>query len=167
MTPYSVPATNEQTNFNAALCRTRVLIEQTYGILKQQFQCLHHGLRCSSEQAVDYITACSILHNIGINRSDIFINNNCLDSDAVQCIYNEIPVPHNIDGYRKRNAIAFFSVKIDVCVKNIYVIVIKNIQHINAMSSRQFQLNSNYTFFKNTETHKYKTINYLHVGYYI
>ena len=126
MTPYNVPATNEQTNFNAALCRTRVLIEQTYGILKQRFQCLHHGLRCSPEQAVDYITACSILHNIGINRSDIFINNNCLDLDVVQCINNEIPVPQNNDGYRKRNEIAhmFFSVKIDVCVKYIHIIVI-------------------------------------------
>ena len=27
---------------------------------------------------------------------------------------------------------------------------------IFAMSNRQFQLNSNYIFFKNTETHKYK-----------
>ena len=74
--------------------------------LKQRFQCLHDGLRCSPEQAVDYITACSILHNIGINRSDIFINNNCLDLDVVQCINNEIPVPQNNDGYRKRNEIA-------------------------------------------------------------
>ena len=106
MTPYNVPATNKQTNFNAALCRTKVLIEQTYGILKQLFQCLHHGLRCSPEQAVDDITACSILHYIGINRSDIFINNNCLDLDIVQCINIGIPVPQNNDGYRKRNEIA-------------------------------------------------------------
>ena len=100
------PARNEQKKINEALCRTRVLIEQTYGISKQQIQCLHHDLHCSPEQAVDYITACSILHNIGINRSDIFINNNSLDLDVVQCINSEIPVPQNIDGYRKRNAIA-------------------------------------------------------------
>ena len=81
-------------------------MEQTYDTLKQRFQYLHHGLRWSPKQAVGYITACSILHNIGINRSDIFINNNCLDLDVVQCINNEIPVPQNNDGYRKRNEIA-------------------------------------------------------------
>ena len=99
MTPYNVPATNEQTHFNVVLCRTRVLIEKTYGTLKQRFQYLHHGLRWSPKQAVGYITACSILHNIEIARSVIFINNG-------------IPVPQNDDAYRKRNEIThmfFFS----------------------------------------------------------
>ena len=98
-------AINEQKHFNVVFCRTRVLMEQTYGTLKQRFQYLHHGRRCSPMQAVDYITACSILHNTGILRSDIFINNSCLDSDVVHCINNGIPVPQNYDAYRKRNEI--------------------------------------------------------------
>ena len=118
MTPYNVPATNEQTHFNVVLCRTRVLIEQIYGTLKQRFQYLHHGLHCSPKKAVDYITACSILHNTGIVRSDIFINNSCLDLDVVHCINNRIPVPENYDGYRERNELHtfLFFVKNDVCV---------------------------------------------------
>ena len=114
MTPYNVPATNEQTHFNVVLCSDRTNIWH----FEAAIQYLHNGLRCSPKQAADYITACSLLHNIGIVRSEIFINNSCLDLDVSQCINNRIPVLQNYDAYRKRNEIAlmFFFVKIDVYV---------------------------------------------------
>ncbi|XP_062598933.1 putative nuclease HARBI1 [Saccostrea cucullata] len=114
MTPYNVPSNRAQENFNSSLCRTRVLIEQIYGVLKKRFQCLHYGLRCSPEQAVDYITACVLLHNKRIEKSDIFISSNCADYDLQECIniaMNVDRIPPSNDGCRKRDEIAdlFFS----------------------------------------------------------
>ncbi|XP_033738226.1 putative nuclease HARBI1 [Pecten maximus] len=72
MTPYN--HTNDirhRERFNGALCRTRVVIEQTFGILKRRFSCLSIGLRTNPNRACKYIVACAILHNIGILRQDI------------------------------------------------------------------------------------------------
>ncbi|XP_052772686.1 putative nuclease HARBI1 [Mya arenaria] len=41
MTPYRVADTNQKTNFNMGLCRTRVLIECTFGRWKRRFGILH------------------------------------------------------------------------------------------------------------------------------
>ena len=54
--------------YNAALCRTRVLIEQTYGILKRRFPCLSVVLRTKPDRACQYVLACVVLHKIGLQR---------------------------------------------------------------------------------------------------
>ncbi|XP_056015330.1 putative nuclease HARBI1 [Ostrea edulis] len=72
MTPYN--NTNDvrhKERFNSALCRTRVVIEQTYGILKRRFPCLAVGLLTKPDRACQYVVACVVLHNIGILRQDI------------------------------------------------------------------------------------------------
>lgn len=75
MTPYNnTDDVRHKEKFNAALCRTRVLIEQTFGILKRRFPCLSFGLRTNPTRACKYIVACVILHNIGIYKHDIVIN---------------------------------------------------------------------------------------------
>ncbi|XP_065938425.1 putative nuclease HARBI1 [Magallana gigas] len=71
MTPYLNPQTNAHQRFNASLCRTRVLIEQSFGILKRRFSCLQGILRTTPEQAVGYVVACVILHNLGIQTGDV------------------------------------------------------------------------------------------------
>ncbi|XP_061172373.1 putative nuclease HARBI1 [Saccostrea echinata] len=71
MTPYLSPTTEAQQRFNASLCRTRVLVEQSFGILKRRFSCLQGTLRTCPDQAAAYIVACVVLHNIGIERGDI------------------------------------------------------------------------------------------------
>lgn len=79
MTPYLHPADRSQERFNSSLCRTRVRVEQTFGVLKARFPCLRFGLRMAPECAVTVTSACIILHNIGILRSDILdveIDNN-------------------------------------------------------------------------------------------
>jgi hypothetical protein len=63
MTPYLAPSTPSEERFNASLCRTRVLIEQTFGILKRRFQVLQVGLRVSPDQAIQYITGVTKTRN--------------------------------------------------------------------------------------------------------
>ncbi|XP_033755754.1 putative nuclease HARBI1 [Pecten maximus] len=56
MTPYN--HTNEirhRERFNGALCRTRVIIEQTFGILKWRFNCLSIGLRTNPNRACNVL----------------------------------------------------------------------------------------------------------------
>lgn len=76
MTPFLSPSTPAEERYNESLCRTRVLIEQTFGVLKRRFQCLHHEIATEPEQAVTYIVACTVLHNLGIERGDVLPNAN-------------------------------------------------------------------------------------------
>ena len=60
---------------NRAICRTRVLLEQAYGIIKRSFNVLHDGFRVEPKQAAEYIVACVLLHDIGIDRNDVVVRN--------------------------------------------------------------------------------------------
>ena len=71
MVPFLSPNSPAEERFNSALCRTRVLVEQSFGILKRRFQILHHGINTKPSRAIIYIVACVTLHNIGIDRGDI------------------------------------------------------------------------------------------------
>ena len=71
MTPILNPSTPPEARFNRSLCRTRVVIEQTFGVFKQRFPCLRIGLRVKPLMAVAISGACAVLHNIGIARGDI------------------------------------------------------------------------------------------------
>jgi hypothetical protein len=71
MTPYPNPTNPAQEAFNNALCRTRVKIEQLYGILKRRFPCLHQELRLTPARACETIGACAVLHNIAIGNNDL------------------------------------------------------------------------------------------------
>ncbi|XP_062597698.1 putative nuclease HARBI1 [Saccostrea cucullata] len=81
MTPYLNPATDAQQRFNASLCRTRVLVEQSFGILKRRFACLQATLRTNPDQAATYVVACVVLHNIGIESGDV-MDKGCDAADA-------------------------------------------------------------------------------------
>ena len=50
------------------------MVEQTFGILKRRFNVLHDGFRVEPGQAVEYISSCVVLHDIGIDRNDIVVN---------------------------------------------------------------------------------------------
>ena len=71
MTPFLDTATAAEERFNTSLMRTRVLIEQTFGMLKRRFQLLHNEIRTKPIRAIVYTTSCQVLHNIGIDRGDI------------------------------------------------------------------------------------------------
>lgn len=107
MTPYNT--TNNvryREKYNTALCRTWVLIEQTYGILKRRFLCLAVGLRTDPERACQYVVACVVLHNVGILRQDIVT----LSLDDLTWIagpdIQEIADPANNNGFGYREFIA-------------------------------------------------------------
>ena len=51
-----------------------MLIEQTFGILKRRFSCLHTEIRLSPQRACTVVVACCVLHNIAIFRGDILPN---------------------------------------------------------------------------------------------
>ena len=66
MTPYLNPGTNKQTEFNNAHARTRVAIEQAFGVWKRRFHLLHSEIRMKPEKE----KACAVLHNIAILRNE-------------------------------------------------------------------------------------------------
>ena len=64
MTPYSNPSTPAQVAYNEAHCKTRVIIEQTFGCWKRRFHVLHSEIRMAPEKVCIIIGACAVLHNI-------------------------------------------------------------------------------------------------------
>lgn len=67
MTPYLGNPNESQQRFNAAHSRTRCIVEQTFGVLKQRFHCLKGGLRVKDMKlAGKIIVSCAVLHNLCI-----------------------------------------------------------------------------------------------------
>jgi len=57
--------------FNLSHSRTRCLIEQTFGLLKNRFSCLKTGLRVKDMAlAAKIIVACAVLHNLCIMHGE-------------------------------------------------------------------------------------------------
>ena len=50
LTPYGNPNTISERRYNAAHTRTRVLIEQCFGIVKNRFNCLRLGLNHAEDK---------------------------------------------------------------------------------------------------------------------
>ena len=99
--------TPSQRNFNKALSRARVVIEQAFGMLKGRCRCLLVKLEESIDKIPFTIIACSILHNICIDIHDD------VDVDPEHDEPDELPLlPGHVngEGSRLRNKIkvAFF-----------------------------------------------------------
>ncbi len=71
MTPYADPQEGPQQRYNSAHARTRVRVEQLFGMLKSRFQCLR-GLRMRPQRAIQVIGACVMLHNFSLLRDDVY-----------------------------------------------------------------------------------------------
>lgn len=61
--PIRHPMTEAEERFNVAHKRTRRVIENAFGVLKQRFACLKH-LRVQPEFACNIFKACCVLHNM-------------------------------------------------------------------------------------------------------
>ncbi|XP_062583945.1 putative nuclease HARBI1 [Saccostrea cucullata] len=95
LTPYLATETSATQKFNAAHSRTRVTIEQAFGVLKKRFNALHSGLRTCPERACRVITACAVLHNIGLDRGDILRDVPEITAINEAC---EVPLPEDVQG---------------------------------------------------------------------
>ena len=65
--PY--PNTQHQKAFNEALGKTRVKIEQSFGIFKRRLHLMHFEMRMDPVKVLQLVGACAILHNIAILRN--------------------------------------------------------------------------------------------------
>lgn len=70
LVPYSNASTSIQENFNRRHRSTRVLIECSFGQVKQRFSCLQSCLKIKLSRIPKTILACFILHNICNERND-------------------------------------------------------------------------------------------------
>ncbi|XP_050705937.1 putative nuclease HARBI1 [Eriocheir sinensis] len=71
MTPVSQPTTDAHRAYNRSHSRTRVVVEQTFGVLKSRFRCLHGSggsLQYDPVKCAKIAIACMLLHNICIIR---------------------------------------------------------------------------------------------------
>ncbi|KAK3863791.1 hypothetical protein Pcinc_030470 [Petrolisthes cinctipes] len=71
LTPFANPMTRGEERFNRSHTKTRVLIEQTFGLLKSRFRCLHQSggsLQYEPRKCGKIITACILLHNRCVRR---------------------------------------------------------------------------------------------------
>lgn len=59
----------KELTFNKKLSKTRVVIENTFGILKSRFRKLHY-VDCDIQHIPDIITACCVLHNMCMLEGD-------------------------------------------------------------------------------------------------
>lgn len=71
MTPVRSPQTQQEENYNDAHSRTRVAIEQCFGILKMRFRCLqrYRTLHFAPDRCCRIVNACAVLHNMCIAYS--------------------------------------------------------------------------------------------------
>lgn len=56
--------------YQAAIIRTRNVVERQYGLLKRRFPVLAYGIRLKVRTAMKMVTACAIMHNICIDARD-------------------------------------------------------------------------------------------------
>lgn len=70
MTPFRNPTTNAQRAYNRLHKTERVIIEHTFGQVKQRFPILMNKIRMSTERIPSMIAACFILHNVAKYLND-------------------------------------------------------------------------------------------------
>ncbi|KAJ9590055.1 hypothetical protein L9F63_016817 [Diploptera punctata] len=70
MTPLLNPQTRADFNFNRSHKVTRSLVERSFGIRKEKFQCLRKGLSLKLETTTTVIVATTVLYNIARRAND-------------------------------------------------------------------------------------------------
>lgn len=110
LTPYrdNGNLSREQKKFNYCLSSTRVLIEQSFGILKNKFRILDRLDTGCLKSVSEIVLACAILHNFVINNGEAteyipqdFESTENRDSSNTAII--EMAQPDNEDGIALRN----------------------------------------------------------------
>ncbi|XP_070165298.1 putative nuclease HARBI1 [Polyergus mexicanus] len=69
LTPVLRPETDAEVRYNTAHKKTRVIVEQLFGVWKRRFPCLHYGLRTKLNTSVTIVCATAVLHNVCIQHN--------------------------------------------------------------------------------------------------
>lgn len=104
--------TRRQINYNIKLAKTRYVVEHCFGILKQKFRQLYHLKLRSDDMIANFIRACCVLHNLGLNDNRNYDNIEAEveieDNEDVQIENNdrvEVDNRDNINGIEFRNRV--------------------------------------------------------------
>ncbi|XP_064074865.1 putative nuclease HARBI1 [Vanessa tameamea] len=97
-TPILNPHNHAEQNYNEAHIATRNVVERCFGVWKQRFQCLLHGMPMKFGNVKTTIVALAVLHNIAIVYKDTnVVEDNCEPSTE------ELPEqPSNMDSNHRR-----------------------------------------------------------------
>ena len=69
MTPLLHPITDAERRYNSAHCRSRVRVENLFGVWKRRFPCLSRKLNLKLDSSLATIVSCGVLHNIAKMRN--------------------------------------------------------------------------------------------------
>lgn len=104
LTPYKDNGnlTAAERNFNMKLSHCRILIEHSFGMLKQRFRQLYHQKLRDISLICHFIRACCVLHNLCLDFEDNYIEN---DEEP------NVDIPENMEennmaGHAFRNYVA-------------------------------------------------------------
>lgn len=81
-TPFTKPTTDDQHRYNRAVSSGRVVIERSFGCVKQRFRCLCRPLTLPLRRQGTQIMVCFILHNFSLSCHDETPSDDlCLDGN--------------------------------------------------------------------------------------
>jgi len=82
------PQSDAELRYNSAHKRTRVIVEQLFGVWKRRFPCLYYGLRTKLSTSVAIICSTAVLHNICILHKLNEIVEENVHNDVFEFVYN-------------------------------------------------------------------------------
>ena len=81
LVPITAPVTPSEKRYNASHIKTRVRIEQAFGILKQRFRVFRTPLRTKLDHSLEIIVAVFCLHNFAIRTSQSIVEQDSADDN--------------------------------------------------------------------------------------
>ena len=106
LTPFLNPNCDAQRRYNAAHCRTRNLIERTFGQWKSRFRCLRTPIRFSSRRCCNVILA-TVLHNYAKQQNEPDVEE--LDIEDEPAVLNNDLIRINDNHLRQRIVEKYFA----------------------------------------------------------
>ncbi|KAF4524905.1 hypothetical protein B566_EDAN014260 [Ephemera danica] len=105
LTPYRGNGLNAiEANYNVCLSSTRIVVEHTFGMLKNRFRCLQFLYRFNPNIPPKIVLTCCILHNLCVVQDDLY--NFVRDNNLPHPNANQFAGVQHINAVQKRDMIA-------------------------------------------------------------